>query len=104
MHRSDARFRVGCCGRRWGKSKWAGHEVTVRMFIPDSIHWICGPTYKLGEKEFRVVYEDFKQLGLLPHCAKHYNVNQGDMMLHFKELNSKLEVTSAEKPTSLVGE
>lgn len=104
MHRSDARFRVGCCGRRWGKSLWAGKELTCRMFIPDSMHWICGPTYKLGEKEFRVLWNDFKALGLLDRCAKHYNANQGDMMLHFKDLNSKCEVVSAEKPSSLVGE
>ena len=104
MHNSPARFRVGCCGRRWGKSQWAGHEATIAMFVPDSMNWICGPTYKLGEKEFRVVFNDFKTLGLLDSCNKHYNINQGDMMLYFKGLNSKVEVVSAEKPATLVGE
>jgi hypothetical protein len=104
MHHSDARFRIARCGRRWGKSKWAGHEAAYRMFLPDSVNWICGPTYRLGEKEFRVAHDDFKKLGLLPHCSVHYNTNQGDMRIHFKELNSLLEVVSAERPNSLVGE
>lgn len=104
MHYDDNRFRVACCGRRWGKSLWAGHEITVRMFIPDSMNWICGPNYKLGEKEFRVVFNDFKTLGLLDRCAKQYNVNQGHMRIYFKDLNSTLEVVSAEKQDSLVGE
>jgi hypothetical protein len=74
------------------------------MFVPETVNWIVGPTYKLGEKEFRVVFSDFKKLGLLDKCGKHYNVNQGDMSLHFKPLDSKLEVVSAEKQDSLVGE
>jgi hypothetical protein len=104
VHRSNARFRIACCGRKWGKSTCFGHEATLRMFIPDSMHWICGPTYRLGEKEFRVVFDDFKRLKLLDHCRKSYNVNQGMMRIHFQDLNSIIEVVSAEKQDSLVGE
>lgn len=103
-HRNSSRFRALCCGRRWGKSTWAGHEMTYKMFVPDSINWIIGPEYSLGEKEFRIVWHDFKKLGLLNHCAKAYNIQQGDMRLHFKDLNSTCEVKSAQKPVSLVGE
>lgn len=104
IHRSTSRYRIPCCGRRWGKSTWAGKEATLKMFVPDSINWIVGPDYGLGEKEFRVVYTDFQKLGLLKYCNKSYNVKQGNMRIHFKELNSLLEVKSAERPDSLVGE
>lgn len=104
IHKSDARYRVPCCGRRWGKSTWAGHEMTFKMFVPDSRNWIVGPDYSLGEKEFRVVHNDFKKLGLLKYCKNSYNVKQGDMRIHFLDLNSVLEVKSAERPKSLVGE
>jgi len=104
IHRSDARYRVPCCGRRWGKSTWAGHEATYKMFMPDSYNWIVGPDYGLGEKEFRVVYNDFKKLKLLKYCKTSYNVKQGDMRIYFTDLNSILEVKSAERPKSLVGE
>lgn len=104
IHRSTSRYRTPCCGRRWGKSQWAGHEMTLKMFVPESINWIVGPDYGLGEKEFRIVYKDFQKLGLLKYCNKSYNKNQGNMRIHFKELDSLLEVKSAERPDSLVGE
>ena len=104
IHRSTARYRTPCCGRRWGKSTWAGREMTLKMFVPESVNWIVGPDYGLGEKEFRIVYYDFRKLGLLKYCNKSYNVKQGNMRIHFKEFNSLLEVKSAERPDSLVGE
>lgn len=103
-HNNKARFRIVCCGRRWGKSTWAGKECTVKMFVPNSINWIVAPEYQLGEKEFRVVYYDFKKLGLLSQCKSKYNVEAGRMWIHFVELNSLLAVKSAQKPDSLVGE
>lgn len=104
LHRSNARFRTACCGRRWGKSQWAGHEMTLKMFIPESINWIVGPKYVLGEREFRVVYNDFKKLGLLKRCKHSYNVKQGDMRIYFPEMESELKVVSATKQESLLGE
>lgn len=104
IHNSTARFRTVCCGRRWGKSTWAGHEITVKMFVPDSINWIVGPNYSLGEKEFRVVRNDFERLGILSRCRVQFNINQGNMRIHFPDLNSVCEVKSAEKQDGLVGE
>lgn len=101
--RSTSRFNVPCCGRRWGKSQAAGHRMTYKMFVPESYNWIVGPTYKLGEKEFRVVYDDFRKLGLLKHCKSNYSPKQGDMRIQ-TPWGSVLEVASSEKPDSLLGE
>ena len=103
IHDAEARFMVPCCGRRFGKSQSVGHEITCKMFIPESRWWIVGPTYKLGEKEFRVVWNDFKAIGLLKQCKKSYNTTQGVMRLQ-TPWDSILEVVSAEKQDSLVGE
>lgn len=100
---STARFNAPCCGRRWGKSQAAGHRMTHKTFIPEAYNWIVGPTYKLGEKEFRVVYKDYEKLGLLKYCKKSYSVNQGNMRIE-TPWKSVLEVVSAEKPDSLLGE
>lgn len=100
---SNARFNVPCCGRRWGKSQAAGHRMTAKMFAKDTYNWIVGPTYKLGEKEFRVVYNDFRKLGILKYCKKSYNAKQGDMRIK-TPWNSILECVSAEKQDSLLGE
>jgi hypothetical protein len=104
IHSSPARFRIPACGRRWGKSTWAGHEMTLKMFVPDSINWICAPEYTLGEKEFRVVWNDFKKLGLLDNVDKSYSLQAGNMRIYFPELNSLCQVVSAQRPDSLVGE
>lgn len=104
IHECDSRYRIPCCGRRWGKSTWAAHEMTYKMFVPNSINWIVGPDYSLGEKEFRIVYNDFKKLGILGKMDTHYNIKQGDMRIYFPQVNSLLEVKSAERPKSLVGE
>ena len=100
---SQARFNVPCCGRRYGKSIVAGHRMTHKSFIPDSWHWIVGPTYKLGEKEFRVTFSDYQKLGLLKYCRKAYSVHQGTMYI-VTPWNSHIEVVSADKPDSLLGE
>lgn len=100
---STARFNIPNCGRRWGKSQAAGHRMTKKMFVPDSYNWIVGPTYKLGEKEFRVVWNDFKRLGLLSYCKKSNSVHQGDMRIE-TPWGSVLEVVSADRQDSLLGE
>lgn len=100
---STTRFNIPCCGRRWGKSQAAGHRMTYKMFVEDSYNWIVGPTYTLGEKEFRVVWQDFQKLGLLKHCKKSYNKKQGDMRIA-TPWGAILEVVSAEKQDSLLGE
>lgn len=104
LHASPARFKIPCCGRRWGKSISAGMEFTANLFIPDTMWWIIGPTYKLGEKEFRVVYHNIiNKLKLGKHCKHSYNVQQGNMRIEMP-WNTVIEVQSADKPDSLVGE
>ncbi len=100
---STARFNVPCCGRRWGKSLAAGKRMTVKMFTPDTYNWIVGPTYALGEKEFRIVYDDLNKLGILKYCKKSYSAKQGDMSIR-TPWNSVLQVVSAEKQEGLLGE
>lgn len=103
IHESTARFVIPCCGRRFGKSQAAGHEITWRMFAPDSYIWIVGPTYKTGEKEFRVVYDDIIRKLRIKGVRKSNNTKQGDMRIEMP-WNTILEVVSAEKQDSLVGE
>jgi len=106
FHDSKARFKVPTCGRRFGKSVMAGHEMGFELFKPDSVFWIVGPTYKLGEKEFRVVFDDFFRKFPFANdrrFKKAYNLDQGNMRIE-TPWNSRLEVVSADKQDSLVGE
>jgi len=100
---SKVRFNVPCCGRRYGKSQAAGHRMTYKSFIPDSINWIVGTTYRIGEKEFRVVWDDYNKLDILRYCKKSYSVHQGDMSIK-TPWGSLIMVVSADNPDTLLGE
>lgn len=106
-HESPARFKVPCCGRRWGKTTFAANELTYQMFNPNSYYWIVAPSYAIGEKEFRIVHENFrtklKGIASVKGFKASYSVKQGDMRIQMP-WNTILEVKSAERPDSLLGE
>jgi hypothetical protein len=105
-HNSRARFRLPNCGRRFGKSTMAGRDLEPQLFMPSKMFWIVGPTYDLGEKEFRVIWDDLivrQQLGRDKRVKKSYNKKQGNMYLEFP-WRTRLEVRSADHPENLVGE
>lgn len=104
FHNSAARFKIPCCGRRWGKSLSAGMEMTAALFKENAYYWIVGPSYTLGEKEFRVVHNNLvMNLGLGKSLKISYNTKQGDMRIELP-WHTVLEVKTAEKKTGLVGE
>jgi hypothetical protein len=105
-HDSKARFRLPNCGRRFGKSTMAGRDMEAKLFKPDSLFWIVGPTYDLGEKEFRVIWDDLivkMQLGRDKRIKRSYNKKQGNMFIQFP-WNTRVEVRSADHPENLVGD
>lgn len=105
-HTSPSRFRVPVCGRRFGKSKMAGADLEPELFVPKRRYWIVGPTYDLGEKEFRVIWDDLiigQKFGRDKRVKKAYNKKQGDMYIEFP-WGSRVEVRSADHPEHLVGE
>jgi hypothetical protein len=106
FHRSEARFRIPVCGRRTGKSHGAGRDQEPKLLIPKQRRWIVGPTYDLGEKEFRVIWDDmivYLKMGLDKRIKKAYNKKSGDMYIEFP-WQTRLEVRSADHPENLVGE
>lgn len=106
FHQSPARFRVPVCGRRFGKSQMAAMDLLPELFLPDRRYWIVGPTYDLGEREFRVVWNTLQRHGILgPDTGVRgvYNKSQGKMWITFP-WNTFLEVRSADHPESLVGD
>jgi len=106
FHNSQSRFKVPVCGRRFGKSTMAGKDLEPELFIPKQRFWIVGPNYDLGEKEFRVIWNDLiigQEMGKDKRVKKAYNKKQGDMYIEFP-WQTRLEVRSAQHPESLVGE
>lgn len=105
-HWSKARFRSACCGRRYGKSTMAGIDKLPNMLLPKNLGWIVGPTYDLGEKEFRVLWDHLiikMGLGKDKRVMKTYNKRNGDMYIEMP-WGARVEVRSATNPERLVGE
>lgn len=106
IHDSDARFRILCCGRRYGKTTFGAKELEAALVDPTQVgyYWIVGPNYVQGEKEFRIIYTDItRKLKLGGQIKKQYNVPQGLMRIEMP-WGSVLEVKSAERKESLLGE
>lgn len=110
IHRSTARFRVLSIGRRWGKTLCGAKEVEPCAFVTSRISgeaqmgWIVGPQYSDAEKEFRIVYDTFRKLGIDRDSIKFVNnVESGNM--HIKtSWGFDLQCRSAKHPETLVAE
>src|SRR4051794_30933513 len=106
FHNSTARFRLPCCGRRFGKSRMAGMDAQPKLLYPNSRMWIVGPTYDLAEKEFRVIWDTMivrLKFGQDSRVKRAYNKKQGTMYIQFP-WGTMLECRSADHPENLVGE
>lgn len=109
VHYNNIRHRVLVNGRRWGKTLCGGKEVEAMAFVKNFLGqpargWIIGPEYSDAEKEFRVVYDSFKAMGVDTLCSKFLsNVENGNM--HIKtRWGFDLECRSAKHPETLTGE
>jgi|SRR5687767_2770638 len=105
-HKSQARFRIACCGRRFGKSLMAARDLEPELLLPDRRYWIVGPTYDLAEKEFRYIWKDMiigLKLGRDKRVKKAYNKRSGEMYIEFPT-GTRLECKSAKHPETLVGD
>lgn len=109
VHYDPTRHRVLCNGRRWGKTLVGGKECEAAAFVYNFLGepqrgWIIGPEYSDCEKEFRVVYDTFKKLGIDKISPKFLNnVENGSMHIR-TSWGFDLECRSARHPESLVGE
>lgn len=109
IHYNSTRHRVLCNGRRWGKTLVGGKEVEtmafVKNFLGDSARgWIIGPEYSDAEKEFRVVYDSFRKMGIDQVSNKFLNNTENGSMRISTKWGFELECRSARHPESLVGE
>ena len=57
------RFKIVCCGTRWGKSWAAARWAAARMLAPCVRGWIVSGTYDLADKVFREIVALFRLHG-----------------------------------------
>jgi hypothetical protein len=102
-------------GVRAMQSQEVAYEGEVWCVATGNKNWLArrrgsvyytGNTYDLGEKEFRVVWDDLMRRKLLikdKRIKKAYNKRSGEMYIEFP-WGTRLEVRSADHPENLVGE
>lgn len=110
IHYTPSRFRVVSNGRRWGKTFMGAKEVEPCAFSMSAITgkpqigWIVGPQYMDAEKEFRIIYDTFRKLGVDKDSVKFVN-NADNGSMHIKtNWGFELLCKSAKHPETLVGE
>jgi hypothetical protein len=109
VHYDHHRHRVLSNGRRWGKTLLGGKECEPTAFLRNRLGepqrgWIIGPNYIDCEKEFRVIYDSLKKLGVDTVSHKFLkNVENGNMHIQ-TAWGWDLDCRSAATPESLVGE
>lgn len=109
VHFDNHRHRILSNGRRWGKTLLGGKEIETMAFVKNFLGepmkgWIIGPEYGDAEKEYRVVYNTFKKLGIDQVSDKFLNnTESGNMRIHTK-WGFDLQCRSARHPETLVGD
>jgi hypothetical protein len=109
VHYDSTRHRALSNGRRWGKTLFGAKEIECMAFLRNwrgepMRGWIIGPEYTDAEKEFRVVYDTFKKLGIDQVSSKFLNNTENGNMHIATKWGFDLECRSARHPESLVGE
>ena len=112
FHNDKSRYKILIAGSRFGKSLAASYEVAYLSLKPNIRGWIVAPTYFLGEKEFRYIFEIFVEK--LPKVVPGLDAEQiAKASTYSKNLNSmkimlpwgsEIHVRSAERPYTLLGE
>jgi hypothetical protein len=110
LHLARSRFKVVRCGRRWGKTFFGAHEAEMGLLSAcpitagPSLGWIVGPNYTDAEKEFRIVYNTMRKLGIDRDSIKFVN-NADSGSMHIKtDWGAEIIGKSAAHPEKLVGE
>lgn len=96
LHDAKARFRIGCWGRRAGKTFGCCNEhVKVGVERRKSLNWWVGPTYKQAEIAFETIVRAMRdQMTAKPNYTN----------LKFKLYSSDFEFRSAKNPDDLRGD
>lgn len=96
LHASTARFRVMCCGRRWGKTLACCNEIAKHALEnANTINWWVAPSYQQARIAFRILRKSLADVSR----------DTSKSLLRIELLNgSIIECKSADKYDNLRGE
>lgn len=101
---SEARFKILCAGRRWGKTKvGAARALREARTKPGSIVWWIAPIYRNVKRGYQEVLAQLPD-GVLTHAPPPESAFDAGrpVVLRFKN-GSKMEFYSADRPEGMLG-
>lgn len=100
----DTRFKVVCCGRRFGKTVVGAKKALVKARKPNQMIWWVAPTYKVVKRGYREVLRQLPD-DMLTHVPPQDSAFDAgrSVILKFKN-GSRIEFYSAERPEGMLGE
>lgn len=110
LHFTRARFKVVRCGRRWGKTFFGAHEAEPNVLVDcpmtggPQMGWIVGPNYTDAEKEFRIVYDTMRKLGVDKDAIKFVKNSDSGALHIITSWGAEVIGKSAQYPEKLIGE
>lgn len=103
IHESKARYRVGVCGRRFGKSALALNEALARAFqLKNQIIWIILPLFRQA-KEIYWVDPDITKYFIPYVQAGLIKMDKNDLSLNILPTNSWIRLKGSDNYDSLRG-
>ncbi len=101
--KSNARFKVMNCGRRWGKTLIAAKILVAKAREPNKMLWWCSPTYKITKRGYAEILRQLPDGVLRKEAPPDSNFDAGrSVILYFKN-GTKMEFYSAERPEGMLG-
>ena len=97
IYKDPHRFKVVCCGRRFGKTRMASYIVIIKALAePDQMIWLVSPKYSQTMIIWRM---------LRKYLPKDYvaNIKEGELYIELVN-GSTIWAKSADNPDALVGE
>lgn len=103
------RHRALANGRRWGKTFLGAKECEATAYVKNRLGepqrgWIVGPQYQDCEKEFRIIFNSLRALGVDDISSRFTNNAENGNMHIATNWGWDLQCKSAAHPESLVGE
>lgn len=94
-----ARFKVLCCGRRWGKT-FLGAELQLECALSGGVGWWVAPTYAISQIAWRMILNLARQMGST------FRIRESDMALECKVGGrvGRVQIKTGNDPNLLRGE
>lgn len=100
LEESPARFKVGVCGRRFGKTTYGVRQCTKGALETGGLYWWIGPSYRVASIGWKML----KTLAWQINQVTPVEVREADMMVVFKRNGGTVAIKSADNPDSLRGD